>query len=189
MTADIDNYGDALHREIDIIIKRMKSEIKETREKYLSDLNTQENKIERGMSEIEKNIDHLKELLDSTNIYLVSCYKSRNAEFRTLPPKLLISLPSFIPSDINKQLICQQIGSLSAPYIELIERKYTMKCMTSTISRPQNKKSTLKKKNSRPKLSQRTNTVNPRGVYSAGMHATSVPQNIPEISTEYDHSV
>lgn len=189
VTADIDNYGDALHREIDIIIKRMKSEIKETREKYLSDLNTQENKIERGMSEIEKNIDHLKELLDSTNIYLVSCYKSRNAEFRTLPPKLLYFLPSFVPSEINKQLICQQIGSLSAPYIELIERKYTMKCMTSTISRPQNKKSTLKKKNSRPKLSQRTNTVNPRGVYSAGMHATSVPQNIPEISTEYDHSV
>lgn len=141
------------------------------------------------MSEIEKNIEHLKELLDSTNIYLVSCYKSRNAEFRTLPPKLLISLPSFMPSEINKQLICQQIGSLSAPSIELIERKCTMKCMTSTISRPQNKKSTLKKKNSRPKLSQRTNTVNPRGVYSAGMHATSVPQNIPEISTEYDHSV
>lgn len=54
VTADIDNYGDALHREIDIIIKRMKSEIKETREKYLSVLNTREDEIARSMSEIKK---------------------------------------------------------------------------------------------------------------------------------------
>lgn len=146
VTADIDNYGDALHREIDIIIKRMKSEIKETNEQYLSILNTQENEIASSMSEIKKNIDHLKELLDSTNIYFVSCYKSRNADFRTLPLKLLFSLPSFMSSEINKQLICQQIGPLSPPSIEPIERKYTMKYMTSTISRPQNKKSTLKKR-------------------------------------------
>lgn len=103
-------------------------------------------KLHAACLKLKKNIDHLKKLLDSTNIYLVSCYKSRNAEFRTLPPKLLISLPSFMPSEINKQLICQQIDSLSAPSIEPIERKYRMKCMTSTISRPQNKKSTLKKK-------------------------------------------
>lgn len=111
MIGDIDIYGDALHREIDIIINTMKSNLKETNEKYLSVLITQENEIERSMSEIEKTINNLRELLDSKNIYLVSSYKSRNAEFRTLPPKLSISLASFMPSDINKPLICQQIGS------------------------------------------------------------------------------
>lgn len=100
-----------MHREIDIIINTMKSNLKETNEKYLSVLITQENEIERSMSEIEKTINNLRELLDSKNIYLVSSYKSRNAEFRTLPPKFSISLASFMPSDINKPLICQQIGS------------------------------------------------------------------------------
>lgn len=52
---DIGIYWDALHREIDIIINTMKSNLKETNEKYLSVLITQENEIERSMSEIEKN--------------------------------------------------------------------------------------------------------------------------------------
>lgn len=180
---DIDIYGDALHREIDIIIDTMKSELKETNEKYLSVLITQENKIKRSMSEIKKTIDNLKELLDSKNIYLVSSYKSRNAEFRTLPPKLSISLTSFIPSEINKQLIRQQIGSLSASSFEVTERKYTMKCRTLPIQRPQNKKGTLKKRKSKPKLNPRANTVNSQCVPWDGRYVASASQTIPEIST------
>lgn len=61
---DIDIYGDALHREINIIINTMKSDLKKTNEKYLSVLITQENEIERSMSEIEKTINNLRELLD-----------------------------------------------------------------------------------------------------------------------------
>lgn len=185
---DIDIYGDALHREIDIIINTMKSDLKETNEKYLSVLITQEHEIERSMSEIEKTINNLRELLDSNNIYLVSSYKSRNAEFRTLPPKLSISLASFMPSEINKPLICQQIGSLSASSIKAIERKYTMKCRTSPIRRPQNKNSTLKKRKFKPKQNPRANTVNPQRVPLAGRYVTSASLNIQERSTEYDDS-
>lgn len=93
-----------------------------------------------------------------------------------------------MPSEINKKLICQQIGSLSASSIEVFERKYTMKNMTLPIRRPQNKKSTLKKK-SRPKLNARAYTVNSRHVSLAGRYVTSAPQNIPEMSTEYDDSI
>lgn len=170
---DIDHYGDALHREIDFIIKTMKSDLKETNEKYLSVLITQENKIERSMSEIKKTIDNLKELLDSKNIYLVSSYKSRNAEFRTLPPKLSISLPNFMPSEINKQLIRQQFGSLSASSIEAIERKYTMKCRTLSIRRPQNKKSTLKIQKSKQNFNPRANTVKRQRVPLASIPLSS----------------
>lgn len=185
---DIDIYGDALHREIDIIINTMKSDLKETNEKYLSVLITQENEIERSMSEIEKTINNLKELLDSKNIYLVSSYNSRNAEFRTLPPKLSISLASFMPSEINKPLICQQVGSLSASSIKAIERKYTMKCRTSHILRPQNKKRTFKRRKYKPKRNPSANTLNTQRVPLAGRYVTSASLNIQESSTEYDDS-
>lgn len=167
----------------------MISDLKETNEKYLSVLITQENEIEHSMSEIEKAINNLRELLDSKNIYLVSSYKSRNAEFRTLPAKLSISLASFRPSEINKPLICQQIGSLSASSIKTIERKYTMKCRTSPIRRPQNKNSTLKKRwKYKPKRNPRAKTVNPQRVPLAGRYVTSASLNIQESSTEYDDS-
>lgn len=54
VTADIDHYGNAMHREIDIIIKTMKFDLKETHEKYLSVLILQEDQIACSMSEIKK---------------------------------------------------------------------------------------------------------------------------------------
>lgn len=145
-------------------------------------------KLNAACLKLKKNINNLRELLDSKNIYLVSSYKSRNAEFRTLPPKLSISLASFMPSDINKPLICQQIGSFSASSIEAIERKYTMKCRTSPIRIPQNKNSSLKKKKNKSKQNPRANTVNPQCVPLAGRYVTSASLNIQGRSTEYDDS-
>lgn len=93
-----------------------------------------------------------------------------------------------MPSEINKPLICQQIGSLSASSIKAIERKYTMKCRTSPIRRPQNKNSTLKKRKYKPKRNPRANTVDPQCVPWDGRYVTRASLNIQERSTEYDDS-
>ncbi|XP_062610285.1 uncharacterized protein LOC134272068 [Saccostrea cucullata] len=126
LTTAVTKQGEDWHREINIIVNKQKYEIDEMKSKHLAALNKQEKEIKQITSELKQCIVNLKEILDSNDVSLTSAYKSRNAEFRSLPPKVNVSLPSFSSHQINTEQLHQMFGSLSALSITTGKHGYTM---------------------------------------------------------------
>lgn len=100
-------------REIDVIIKTMKDELNRMESKHLIFLKRQEEEINHSISKITESIVDLHNLLASNDINLVYEHKSRNSEFRNLPPQPIVTLPKFIPFTIDREDIYHQFGKLN----------------------------------------------------------------------------
>nr|XP_022305807.1 uncharacterized protein LOC111112568 [Crassostrea virginica]XP_022305808.1 uncharacterized protein LOC111112568 [Crassostrea virginica] len=126
LTAELNKQGEALHREINIIIQRKQAEIDEMDAQHLAAIEKQEDETNKALHEIKQVIQDLKSLLDTSDVGLVSKYRSRIAEFRKLPTKLKISLPNLLPQKINREELLKQFGSINPLSIETEEQGYTV---------------------------------------------------------------
>nr|XP_022305045.1 uncharacterized protein LOC111112038 [Crassostrea virginica] len=126
LTSELNIQGEALHREINTIIQRKQAEIDEMNAQHLAAIEKQEDETNKALHEIKQVIQDLKSLLDTSDVGLVSKYRSRIAEFRKLPHKLKISLPNLLRQKINREELLKQFGFLSCLSIETEEQGYTV---------------------------------------------------------------
>lgn len=108
----LDKLGEEWHREIDSIIKELKTDINKMKSKHSDSFREKGNEINVKISEIKQIITNLEVLMNSNDVSTVAAYKSRNSEFRNLPNKVKLSLPVFNPYHIDKEQIYQQFSYL-----------------------------------------------------------------------------
>ncbi|XP_048760955.2 uncharacterized protein LOC125670063 [Ostrea edulis] len=136
LTTAADQQGEVLHRKITAIVNQRKSDIEEMKNKHMAALDKNADEITQRITELKNIIEDLKIILKTKSVSLASTYKSRNGEFRQLPPKVRVKLPSFSPSKINKDHLKHMIGSVSSLSITPDKQGYTMKSPEAVSSPP-----------------------------------------------------
>ncbi|XP_056005842.1 E3 ubiquitin-protein ligase Midline-1-like [Ostrea edulis] len=136
LTTAADQQGEILHREITAIVNQRKSDIAEMKTKHLAALDKNTDEITHSITELKQIILNLKAILESNDVSLISTYKSRNAEFRRVPPKVQATLPSLSAQKINTEQLHEMFGSLPPLSINTEEQGYTMKSAEAVSSPP-----------------------------------------------------
>lgn len=108
----IDEHGEKLHRQVNNIVTKMKSEVDEKEEKQVSFLKEEE--IARTISSIEDYICYQKEVLASRDLSHVYKHKFGNEEFRNAPSKHTVTMPLFSANNFNTDQLLAQFGSLNS---------------------------------------------------------------------------
>eukprot|EP00105_Crassostrea_gigas_P039629 XP_019923777.1 PREDICTED: uncharacterized protein LOC105330567 isoform X2 [Crassostrea gigas] len=116
ITTVISDQGEKWHREVDRVINKMKNEIIEIKEKHRAILEKHLNEIKQIESLIVGNLSTLKELEESNDVSEIVDYRPRIKEFRKLPAKVHVPLPSFSPKPINGEQFYEMLGFLK-PFV------------------------------------------------------------------------
>ena len=107
----IDEHGKMLHKKVDTIVNKLKSEVDQKVENQV--LSLQEDEINQKISSIEEYIYNQKELQASRDLGLIIEHKSRHEEFKKVPSSQDVTLPTFCAYEINTDQLLAQFGSFS----------------------------------------------------------------------------
>ncbi|XP_052692132.1 uncharacterized protein LOC128170396 [Crassostrea angulata] len=113
LSTTMSKQGEQWHREIDIIINKMKSEIGEIKVNHQNILKKHLDEIKQIQSLIKQTFLALRKIEKSNDISHTVQYSSEIREFQNLPPMVLVSLPTLISKAINCEELYRLLGSIT----------------------------------------------------------------------------
>ncbi|XP_065937972.1 E3 ubiquitin-protein ligase TRIM71-like [Magallana gigas] len=113
LTITMSKQGEEWHREIDIIINKMKTEIGEIKVQHREILQKHLNQITQIQSVIKQSLLAIREIEKSIEVSSTIEYSSRISEFSKIPPKVQVSLPTFIPKPIDHEKLYSLFGQIT----------------------------------------------------------------------------
>nr|XP_019925028.2 uncharacterized protein LOC109619437 [Crassostrea gigas]XP_034305292.1 uncharacterized protein LOC109619437 [Crassostrea gigas] len=113
LTTTMSKQGEQWHREIDIVINKMKTEISEIKVKHRDILQKHLDEIKQIQSLIKQTLQAIRKIEKSTEVSTTIEYSSKIREFSKLPPKVQVSLTTFIPKPIDREKLCSLFGQIT----------------------------------------------------------------------------
>nr|XP_022300608.1 uncharacterized protein LOC111108813 [Crassostrea virginica] len=127
LTTEMSKQREKIHREVDNAINQMENKIGEIKMKHHSILQKHLDEIKLLQSLMQQTLLALNEMEESNAVSPTIHYSSKIEEFTKLPPKVNISMPKFIPKQIEREELCSLIGKLTPLSTTLEERVFTAK--------------------------------------------------------------
>ncbi|XP_052677705.1 uncharacterized protein LOC128158786 [Crassostrea angulata] len=113
LTTTISKQGEQWHREIDVVINKMKTELSDIKEKHRDILQKHLNEIKQIQSLIKETLQTIRKIEKSTEVSSTIEYSSKIREISKLPPKVQVSLPTFIPKPIDREKLYSLFGQIT----------------------------------------------------------------------------
>nr|XP_022290186.1 uncharacterized protein LOC111101853 [Crassostrea virginica]XP_022290188.1 uncharacterized protein LOC111101853 [Crassostrea virginica]XP_022290189.1 uncharacterized protein LOC111101853 [Crassostrea virginica] len=132
-TTQMSKHREELHREIDDVMNQKEKEIDENKLNHLSILTKHLEEVKQLQSLMQESLHNLNEMEDSNEVTSTIHYNSKNQEFSKLPPKVIVSMPNFIPKPIEKEELRSLIGKLTPLSTTLEERVFTAKKPNTSV--------------------------------------------------------
>ncbi|XP_065939557.1 uncharacterized protein [Magallana gigas] len=113
LTLELFKQGEQWHREIDVVINRMKTEINDIKVRHGDILNKHLNEIKQIQFLMKRALLELKEIEKSTEVSPTIEYNSKIREFCKFPSRVKVSLPTFIPKPIANENLYSLFGQIT----------------------------------------------------------------------------
>ncbi|XP_052683012.1 uncharacterized protein LOC128163448 [Crassostrea angulata] len=113
LTTAMSKQGEQWHREIDIVINKMKAEISEIKVKHRDLLKKHLDEIKQTQALIKQTLVAIEEIKKSTEVSPTIEYSSKIREFSKLPPKVKVTLPTFIPKPLDHEKLYNMFGQIT----------------------------------------------------------------------------
>nr|XP_022300411.1 uncharacterized protein LOC111108670 isoform X2 [Crassostrea virginica]XP_022300412.1 uncharacterized protein LOC111108670 isoform X2 [Crassostrea virginica] len=127
LTTVMSKQREEIHREVDNAINQLEKEIGEIKVKHHSLLKRHLEEIKQSQSLMQKTLLALNEMEKSNEVSSTIHYSSKNEEFSKLPPKVNVSIPKFIPKQIEREVLRNLIGKITPLSTTLEGRVFTAK--------------------------------------------------------------
>nr|XP_034306436.1 uncharacterized protein LOC109617698 [Crassostrea gigas] len=134
ITTEISKQGEQWHREIDVIINRMKTEINEIKKKHRDVLQKHLDEIRQTQSLIKQTLQALRDVQESTEVFRTIEYKSEVRDFSKLPNMVQISLPKFIPKPIDHEKLYSFFGELTPFSTDTKENTLSLNLQNTSVT-------------------------------------------------------
>ncbi|XP_062600705.1 uncharacterized protein LOC134262343 [Saccostrea cucullata] len=114
LSTTITKHGEDWHREIDKLVQQLKAEVDEMKNTQLQTLQKHLDEINQKMSDIDYVSDEIDISLNSNDISDVFGISFEIDKYRKIPPKIMVSLPTFNLKKLPAEQLSSLFGTLSS---------------------------------------------------------------------------